>query len=199
MIQPTKEIIAYWKQCYRTPEQFLTWLEGDILPTFGGCGRGFTLDVCAEPWNLKCPEFIGPPGTMACPGMVAEDGLTASWKTSGVAWCNPGFSNVWPWLKKAKAEARAEYSQCSYVLTHAAHAAEWAQWALKNASYLLLINPRINFEEDPRLVDYLATQGKKPTGNNRDSMLWIFSRDFTGECRVINPPPWRCAGRGKAA
>lgn len=195
MTEPTEAQIKYWKQCYGTPVDFLRWVEDSILPMFGH--RKITLDTCAEPWNARCREFIAPPGTMECAGMVGIDGLKTPWATSGAAWCNPGFSGLWPWMRQARAQADA--GQLSLVLTHAAHASNWAQWTIKHAAACILVNPRINFDEDPRLISHLAEQGKSPSGNNRDSMLWVFDPTYAGPCQFINPEPWRCAGAKKAA
>lgn len=62
----------------------------------------FTLDVCAEPWNTKCPSYF----------TEADDGLSQPWTVaaaSGAAWCNPpyGARNITKWLVKAIEESRA--------------------------------------------------------------------------------------------
>lgn len=200
MTEPSKDIIKYWKQCYRTPPTFFQYCEKDLLPLFSTPTRQytkFTLDVCAEPWNAKCAAFIAPTGTMECDGMVGIDGLKTPWVTSGAAWCNPGFSNCWPWARQAWKQRDDGY--LSFMLTHATHAAKWAQWTIGHASACILINPRINFDHDPRLVTYLAQKGKKPTGNNRDSMVWVFDPTYDGPCRFINPAPWCVQTRKKKA
>lgn len=195
MTDPTEAEIKRWKQCYSTPPEFMSWAEKKVLPMFGE--TTFTLDVCAEAWNTRCGEYIAPPWTVFAwaSGCIATDGLTTDWKTTGAAWCNPGFENVWPWARQARRQA--ELGQFSVMLTHATHAADWAQWTIKHASACILVNPRINFIHDPRLVSWLESQGKKPTGNNRDSMLWVFAPANLGQCRFINPEPWK--KRGKAA
>jgi len=186
MTEPSKATINYWKQCYQTPPEFLRWLEVNCLPRYGH--NAFTLDVCAEPWNAKCPDFIAPEGTMECHGMIGVDGLKTSWATTGAAWCNPGFSDLWPWARQARRQAEA--GQLSFMLSHATHAADWAQWTIAHASACILINPRINFIQDPRLIAELLRQGKRPSGNNRDSMVWVFEPKRGGPCELINPAPW---------
>jgi phage N-6-adenine-methyltransferase len=52
--------------------------------------HGFTLDVCAVPENAKCARFFTP----------EMDGLAQDWKDN-VAWCNPPYSEVAKWIKKA--------------------------------------------------------------------------------------------------
>ena len=55
---------------------------------------GFTLDVAALPRNAKLPRFLTP----------EDDGLRTSWAGERV-WCNPPYSDLWTWVRKAWAEA----------------------------------------------------------------------------------------------
>lgn len=57
----------------------------------------FTVDVAASPENAKCKRFY----------TEQNSGLTASWKGERV-YCNPPFSNIAPWVRKAWAEGKAE-------------------------------------------------------------------------------------------
>ena len=54
---------------------------------------GFTLDVCAQPRNARCARFYTP----------ADDGLAQSWARERV-WCNPPYSSIEPWVRKAWCE-----------------------------------------------------------------------------------------------
>lgn len=57
---------------------------------------GFTVDVAATPANAKCHRY-----------WTAEtDGLAQPWAGEYV-WCNPPFSNIAPWVRKAWSEAGA--------------------------------------------------------------------------------------------
>lgn len=49
----------------------------------------FTLDVAAAAHNAKCDRYFD----------VTMDGLRQPW--SGVVWCNPPYSSIEPWLRKA--------------------------------------------------------------------------------------------------
>lgn len=49
----------------------------------------FTLDPCANEDNAKCERWFS----------KEEDGLVQKWE--GVVWCNPPYSNVKEWIKKA--------------------------------------------------------------------------------------------------
>jgi phage N-6-adenine-methyltransferase len=50
----------------------------------------FTLDVCALAENTKCVRFYTP----------TDDGLEQSWARERV-WCNPPYSSIEPWVRKA--------------------------------------------------------------------------------------------------
>jgi phage N-6-adenine-methyltransferase len=52
--------------------------------------RGFTLDAAAAPHNAKCERFF----------TRADDGLVQSWEGERV-WCNPPYSNLGDWVRKA--------------------------------------------------------------------------------------------------
>lgn len=66
---------------------------------------GFTLDVCAAPYNAKLPRYFGEGG-------LAQDGLAMSW--AGERWfCNPPFSKIKRWLDKAWNEMNPNLSAIS--------------------------------------------------------------------------------------
>lgn len=54
---------------------------------------GFTVDVAAAAHNTKCERFYD----------RDTDGLAQSWANETV-WCNPPFSDIAPWVRKAWAE-----------------------------------------------------------------------------------------------
>lgn len=61
------------------PEDFAAW----------HARWGFTLDVAAAPHNAKCERYF----------TRADDGLSQPW--SGRVWCNPPFSDLRGWVRKA--------------------------------------------------------------------------------------------------
>lgn len=67
------------------PVHFMEWQE-----RFGE----FTLDVAAAPHNAKCERFYS----------RDDDGLRQSWAGERV-WCNPPYSDIEPWVRKAWDEA----------------------------------------------------------------------------------------------
>lgn len=64
-----------------TPKDFFAKLDEEF---------GFTLDACATPENALCKTYFTP----------EMDGLKQTW--SGIVWCNPPYSNILPWIKKAQ-------------------------------------------------------------------------------------------------
>ncbi len=51
---------------------------------------GFTLDVCALPWNTKCSQYLSPEG----------NSLSCTW--DGVCWMNPPYGReIGAWIRKA--------------------------------------------------------------------------------------------------
>lgn len=57
----------------------------------------FTIDVAASAENTKCDRYY----------TIDDDGLSQDWAGERV-WCNPPFSNLEPWVRKAWLEAEAE-------------------------------------------------------------------------------------------
>lgn len=58
---------------------------------------GFTIDVAASKENAKLPRFC----------TLEDDGLAQDWSGERV-WCNPPYSDIEPWVEKARLEVWAE-------------------------------------------------------------------------------------------
>jgi phage N-6-adenine-methyltransferase len=54
---------------------------------------GFTLDVAATAANARCQRYYD----------QSRNGLTQSW-ASEIVWCNPPYSDIEPWVRKAWSE-----------------------------------------------------------------------------------------------
>jgi len=67
---------------------------------------GFTLDAAANHHNFKCNRYCTLEGTFTYDQEFKvfpendQNGLAAPWRGHRV-WCNPPFSNLWPWVEKA--------------------------------------------------------------------------------------------------
>lgn len=55
---------------------------------------GFTVDVAAAAHNAKCERYY----------TIDDNGLAQSWRGERV-WCNPPYSNIGAWVRKAWTEA----------------------------------------------------------------------------------------------
>ena len=92
---------------------------------------GFTLDVAAEddPNFHRCDAYFTP----------RDDGLNQSWATEGAVWCNPPYSDIKPWVRKARAEAET-HGGTIVLLTMATTSAKWFRFAPQRPTVTSLSN-----------------------------------------------------------
>jgi phage N-6-adenine-methyltransferase len=97
---------------------------------------GFTLDVAAEddPDFHRCETYFTP----------RDDGLNQSWATEGAVWCNPPYSDIKPWVRKARAEAET-HGGTIVLLTMATTSAKWFRFAMKHATEVRFIIGNVTF------------------------------------------------------
>lgn len=77
--------------------------------------HGFTLDSAASKENKKCSKFFS----------INDDGLTKTWGGE-VVWCNPPYSNILAWVKKAISETANDCKKVAMLLP--ANRCEQAWW-----------------------------------------------------------------------
>lgn len=143
------------RQEWRTPPEFFEVLDAEF---------GFEIDVAASRDNSLCSQFL----------KVEHDALaeTTHWFTyASHAYCNPGFSNLDPWVRKAHAEVNAELRPCTAVVLSCASHAKWFEFCARHASEIRLLSPRVQFLPPP---------GIKPSSNARDSVLIVFRKTPVG-------------------
>ena len=136
---------------------------GTPIPFFSRLTKrfDFKLDACAEAWNSKCDRFY----------TEADDGLFRAWESW--TWCNPPYSNILGWYRKAYEEALRGNS--SVILTFArTDTKAFHQYALK-ASEIIFLKGRLKFI-DP------ATQQPGNTAP-APSMLVIFDAENLGKAK----------------
>lgn len=94
------------RQRWATPE----WL---VRSVERWSGAPVVMDVCAEEWSRKAPEWLGPGSPLG------EDALSVrSWweVASGshaparALWCNPPFGDIEPWVQRAHWEVMQLFS-----------------------------------------------------------------------------------------
>lgn len=76
----------------------------------------FTLDAAAAPHNAKCEAYF----------TREQDGLEQSW--SGVVWCNPPYSDIEPWVRKAWQEIERTDGPRRIVMLLPANRVEQRWW-----------------------------------------------------------------------
>ena len=81
------------------------------------------------------------------------------------AYCNPGFSNILPWVQRAHSETQRVQNSMAMVMATGGFSSEWWEYADRYAKEIWLLDPR---------VDYIAPPGIKQTSNPRECCAIIF-------------------------
>lgn len=114
------------------------------------------IDVAANECNSKCEYYID----------EEMDTLTTPWGTNFLCWCNPPYSNVEPFIKKAVAET--VFGNHTVMLLKNDCSTKWFELALKHATAVIFITGgRINF------IPY--DDGEKKKGSNFSSVAFVFT------------------------
>jgi phage N-6-adenine-methyltransferase len=145
------------RQCWRTPDDF--W--GVVNAEFA-----FDIDVAADSQNHKCPAYIS----------EDQNALELPWFDGccNVAWCNPGFTAMQPWIQRAAHQAQCP-GQIACVLGLCAPSTAWWSMAVDLADEIRLLAPRIQFDPPP---------GIKRSSNARDNALFIFRKGPTRKAHI---------------
>ncbi|OCG08889.1 phage N-6-adenine-methyltransferase [Gilliamella sp. wkB178] len=105
------------------------------------------------------------------------DSLLNGWShlKSGYAFCNPPYSKILPWIKKAK-EA-ADHGVGTVMLLPVDTSVEWFDELRKLANEIIfIVNGRISF--------VCAETQEKIDGNNRGSLFAVINPRGFGDCKV---------------
>lgn len=96
----------------------------------------FTLDVCAQPWNAKCDNFLSPE---IC-------GLTgSSWQ--GTCWINPPYGRgIGQWIRKAYESSLIYGSTIVCLLSARTETAWWHDYCMKGE--VRFVRGRIHFTDE---------------------------------------------------
>lgn len=113
----------------------------------------FTLDPCATAENHKCEKYY----------TAEDDGLTKSWAGERV-FCNPPYSQIKAWARKARAEA--DRGTLVVMLVFARTDTAWFHDYVYGAAELRFIRGRLHFETEG---------GCSPGPAPAPSMLVIFN------------------------
>lgn len=138
------------RNLWQTPPEIFAALHAEF---------GFCLDVAASETNHLLPHFF----------TESDNGLAQSWARpglSGYCWCNPPYSDITPWVKKA-ADQNKYGCIGTVMLVPADMSVGWFREALLSVSEVRIITcGRLSF---------VRADTKQPVnGNNKGSMLLIW-------------------------
>jgi phage N-6-adenine-methyltransferase len=126
---------------------------------------GFTVDVAAAEHNARCERYYD----------RETDGLAQSW-AGEVVWCNPPYSDIAPWVRKAWAEHQA----ATIVMLLPANRTEQSWWQLMVEPFRDRPRSPLSVEFLPGRMRFLA-RGQTAIGPNE--------RPPFGCCLLIWTPP----------
>ena len=122
----------------------------------------FVCDVAASRENRLCKMYFDEAGN-------ALDPLCDWFKSN---WCNPPYSNIMPWVKKAKTEH--EKGKTIVMLVPADTSVKWFKEAYNSCNEVRFISGRLSFIN--------AGTQKPVKGNNKGSVLFIWRAYCTSHC-----------------
>lgn len=112
----------------------------------------FSRDVAASKDNALCESFF----------TQEYNALDHIWGRTN--WCNPPFSDVTPWIKKAIEEA--SHLRITVMLLPADSSVKWFKLAFDNCTECHLISGRLAFINEET--------GRPVSGNNKGSVVFVF-------------------------
>ena len=140
------------RDAYRTPPELFAALSAEF---------DFQIDVAASSKNALCDVYID----------EENDALTMDWtaydtsETGFYSFCNPPYSDITPWVRKAAEQAKLGIG--CVMLVMADTSVGWYAEAIKTCQEVrFIVGGRISFL-DPET-------GKPATGNNKGSMFLIW-------------------------
>lgn len=134
---------------WRTPG----WLFGRLHEEFR-----FDLDAAADEDNALCANCW----------TEDDNGLRQPWH--GNTWCNPPYSHLGAWLRKAAQETREGRCTTAVLLVPArTDTVAWHQWVMRHAAEVRLLRGRVAFDPPPEYT------GHSP-GSTFPSAVVVFSR-----------------------
>lgn len=146
------------KDLWQTPIELYEYLNARF---------SFVCDVAASDHNHLHPNYL----------TESYDSALNGWAhlKSGYAFCNPPYSNILPWVKRAR-EA-ADLGVGTVMLLPVDTSVDWFNQLRKLASEIyFIVNGRISFVR--------ADNKQKIHGNNRGSLFVVFNPRSFGDCRA---------------
>ncbi|MDC9582792.1 phage N-6-adenine-methyltransferase [Xenorhabdus sp. PR6a] len=126
---------------------------------------GFYLDAAASADNTLCAHYL----------TERDNALECDWKSYGSIWCNPPYSDIGPWIKKAAIECQKQL-QPVVMLVPSDTSVGWFKLAMETVDEVRLITGS--------RVQFVPVEKRKGNGNTKGSMLLIW-RPFTASRKLI--------------
>lgn len=139
------------KDSWRTPFEIVAYWENRI--------GTISLDVAADPYNRVTDKHY----------TIEDNALEQDWHKdapTGIAWCNPPYSNITPWVTKATEEAAKGLT--TIMLIAGTHETTYVRKALDTAE-------RVFFVTGGRIGYVHPVTFKKKSGGRAPSFVFIFS------------------------
>lgn len=157
------------RQEWETPDDFFRVIDREF---------DFQIDVCATKENTKCDSYIGLYRDEPADCQDALDPNTP-WLYPHIrrAWCNPGFADPGPWMKKAHDMVQGEAGVVVVLGLPSLSSKWWAEYANRASEIRLLGGRRLQFK---------APSGIPTSSNARENCLFIFRRNMRG----LRPHIW---------
>jgi len=143
---------------WRTPKWLFRWLDEQYH---------FDVDLAANDANHLCVSFF----------TKEHSALDFTWLSYTTGFCNPPYSNIEPFYRKAVEQARLGFTSVFIVPTPNADMRDLL--VMESASQIIYIVGRVNF---------LRPDGSECTGNMRGTCVIVFSPNPTGDAPLLS---WR--------
>lgn len=119
------------EQSVRTPKEFLDALKKRLFIS------EFEIDLAADKDNTVAPFYYDEEkNSLIQPWLLEDD-------QDGWSFCNPPYSDIAPWVKKAYEES-ANGAKIAVLIPSSTGSNWWAQW-VNNKAYITYLNGRITF------------------------------------------------------
>lgn len=145
------------KNSWQTPPEIVSYWERRI-------GK-FTIDVASDHFNKIVDNNY----------TIDDDALTQDWHKDakgGIAWCNPPYDNILPWVEKAAEEAQK--GQTTVMLIAGTHETKYIKRSLEAAE-------RVFFITGGRIGYVHPATGEKKAGGRAPSFVIVFTPYANGK------------------
>ena len=152
---------------WRTPAYVFRWAQEHFAP------GGFDVDLAASADNALCEFYYSLDGT---------NGLMADWAhphPNHRGWCNPPYSNIYPWICKAVREAERGFTTVMLMPTFNGDGRD--SFVFEYATSIVFITGEIVIASDLKItkaisgrIAFEGDDGNPVSGGERGSMLVRF-------------------------